>query len=156
MGLWDLHRSNAARRSVLPPADLKYPWSSHRYVKLLPYWVDRNNSPAGHTETRLVSHMRGLPFFELPAELQAAVVGHMPLRTMARLARTQGARVGTQLWRPVGTAAGTLAGSRLSLRCDSCAVPSPARRLPGANICAAPEPTRQRIGLSATVHVPPV
>ena len=58
--------------------------------------------------------MRGLPFFELPAELQAAVVGHMPLRTMARLARTQGARVGTQLWRPVGTAAGTVAGTWLA------------------------------------------
>ena len=89
--MWDLHGCNAAQRSVLPPADLKYPWSSHRYVKLLPYWVDRYVPFLQATETRLVSHMRGLPFFELPAELQAAVVGHMPLRTMARLARTQGA-----------------------------------------------------------------
>ena len=35
--------------------------------------------------------MRGLPIFELPTELQSLVVGHMPLRTMARLVRTLGA-----------------------------------------------------------------
>ena len=35
--------------------------------------------------------MRGLSIFELPIELQSLVVGHMPLRTMARLVRTLGA-----------------------------------------------------------------
>ena len=34
---------------------------------------------------------RALPIFELPNELQSLVVGHMPLRTMARFARTLGA-----------------------------------------------------------------
>ena len=38
-----------------------------------------------------MAQKRALPIFELPNELQSLVVGHMPLRTMARFARTLGA-----------------------------------------------------------------
>ena len=55
--------------------------------------VDRYVSKFGNDDkcARRMAQSRALPIFELPNELQSLVVGHMPLRTMARLARTLGA-----------------------------------------------------------------